>query len=64
MKPRRRYPGSPDIADTDYIVFGVSTYKTDLAALDRIVAERKAAGERKASRSSVIRELVRKASAT
>jgi hypothetical protein len=34
----------------------VSTYPADLAAWDELVAQRRAAGDRRASRSSVIRE--------
>ncbi len=42
----------------DYVTFCVSTYPNDLAALDAKVAEAKAAGWSKASRSSLIRAAV------
>lgn len=60
MKPRHRYPGSPDTTAVDYITLSISTYPADLAIVDGIVAARKAAGDRKASRSAVIREAVRR----
>ena len=53
----RRSPGDPATDPArDYVTLCVSTYPADLVAWDAEVERRKAAGERKASRSSVIRE--------
>lgn len=54
---RRRSPGDPQTdPKRDYVVLAISTYPDDLKAWDALVEARKAAGHRRASRSSVIRE--------
>lgn len=60
MKPRHRYPGNPDTTAVDYITLCISTYRDDLARLDAEVRRRRAQGDRKASRSAVIRDAVRR----
>lgn len=60
MKPRRRFPGSPDTTAVDYVVVCISTYRDDLRALDAEVDRRRAGGDPRASRSAVIREAVRR----
>ena len=56
-RPARRSPGDPATDPArDYVTLCISTYPNDLVAWDAEVERRKAAGDRRASRSSVIRE--------
>lgn len=53
----RRSPGDPATDPArDYVTLCISTYPNDLARWDAEVERRKAAGDRRACRSSVIRE--------
>lgn len=56
--PRRPNPRQPRIParDRDYHVITASVYPEDLERADRLVALEKAAGRRRANRSSVIRD--------
>lgn len=43
-------------ADLPYTIICISVYHSDLAAIDAIVEARKAAGDRRCSRSALVRE--------
>jgi hypothetical protein len=51
----RKQPLERAVAGRDYVVICVSTYPRELAKLDAMVDELKRGGNRKASRSSLIR---------
>lgn len=57
---RQRLPRAPRAPARPYVVVAISAYLDDLAAIDAEIVRRKAAGDRRASRSGLIREALSK----